>query len=308
MKKLLLVLSLGCMMIACSSNPSAHKDNETKALKVVEKEFKMVEVPIIYTTPESRAGFVALHYWDNFDFKDTAYVHLPEITEQAWVDYLQVLSLVPQEVSSESIRHLIQQAEQDSIVFAYFRSLSDKYLYDPNSPLRDEELYISALEALLNSSMNHAEKSTLSYRLSMAKKNRVGDRAADFIYTLENGIQSHLHVVAADYTLLFFNNPGCKACAEVIHALKSSPVLNSLIENGRLVVLSLYPDEDLKEWREHLSDMSAKWINGYDKNLVIKNKELYDLRAIPTLYLLDKKKTVLLKDAPFDKIEQYFNW
>ena len=43
----------------------------------------------------------------------------------------------------------------------------------------------------------------------------------------------------------------------------------------------------------------------YDKELVIKNKNLYDLRAIPTLYLLDKNKTVLLKDATLQKVEQY---
>ena len=48
-----------------------------------------------------------------------------------------------------------------------------------------------------------------------------------------------------------------------------------------------------------------EWTNGYDKELVIKNKNLYDLRAIPTLYLLDKNKTVLLKDATLQKVEQY---
>lgn len=50
---------------------------------------------------------------------------------------------------------------------------------------------------------------------------------------------------------------------------------------------------------------AKEWTNGYDKELVIKNKNLYDLRAIPTLYLLDKNKTVLLKDATLQKVEQY---
>ena len=38
---------------------------------------------------------------------------------------------------------------------------------------------------------------------------------------------------------------------------------------------------------------------------MIKEKNLYDLKAIPTLYLLDKNKKVLLKDAVVGQIEQY---
>jgi hypothetical protein len=32
---------------------------------------------------------------------------------------------------------------------------------------------------------------------------------------------------------------------------------------------------------------------------------LYDLKAIPTLYLLDGSKTVLLRDATLEEIEKY---
>ena len=37
----------------------------------------------------------------------------------------------------------------------------------------------------------------------------------------------------------------------------------------------------------------------------IKEEQVYDLKAIPTLYLLDKDKTVLLKDATAPAIEAY---
>ena len=77
------------------------------------------------------------------------------------------------------------------------------------------------------------------------------------------------------------------------------------ISAKKLKVLSIYPDEELDEWKKHRNDFAKEWTNGYDKELVIKNKNLYDLRAIPTLYLLDKNKTVLLKDATLQKVEQY---
>ena len=87
--------------------------------------------------------------------------------------------------------------------------------------------------------------------------------------------------------------------------LTASPIINDLQQKGQLKILALYPDEDLKAYRQHLPKMPAAWINAYDKGTAIKTKELYDLKAIPTLYLLDKDKTVLLKDAPFETLETY---
>ena len=37
----------------------------------------------------------------------------------------------------------------------------------------------------------------------------------------------------------------------------------------------------------------------------IKSENLYDLRTLPRLYLLDEQKTVLLKNTKADDIEQY---
>jgi hypothetical protein len=42
--------------------------------------------------------------------------------------------------------------------------------------------------------------------------------------------------------------------------------------------------------------MPAEWIQGRDEYGLYKNN-VYDLRAIPSLYLLDKDKKVLLKDC-----------
>ena len=75
---------------------------------------------------------------------------------------------------------------------------------------------------------------------------------------------------------------------------------------GKEVGTSLHlPDEELDEWKKHLSEFPNEWINGYDKKFTIKEEQVYDLKAIPTLYLLDKDKTVLLKDATAPAIEAY---
>ena len=71
-------------------------------------------------------------------------------------------------------------------------------------------------------------------------------------------------------------------------------------------VLTVYPDEDVALWRERLGDLSASWVNGYDKGQVITLKMLYDLSSIPSFYLLDKNKRVLLKDADWREVMYFF--
>ncbi len=256
------------------------------------------------TNPEERADYLVKHYWDHFDFSDTAYIHLPEVTEQAFADYINVMNYATYAAVSSSIKNMLKKAEVDSLMFAYFTDLYERYLYDPNSPFRNDEYYIPALEAIIGSSLN-VEKIRPTYLLELAKKNRVGEKASDFTYTLVGGKKSSLYAIKADYTLIFFYNPGCHTCKEIIEQLQSSLTINYLIDEKKLTILAVYPDEDLTEWKSYLSDIPKKWINSYDEGTHLKDKEIYDLKAIPTIYLLNKEKKVLLKDTTFEQLENY---
>ena len=131
----------------------------------------------------------------------------------------------------------------------------------------------------------------------MASQNRIGRPANDFRYTTADGATRRMYDIRAEYLLLFINNPGCNMCKTVREAISASPMLNELIERGKLKVLALFPDEDLTEWQEYRPQIPARWINAYDKGCVVRDRELYDLKAIPALYLLDRDKRVMVKDA-----------
>ena len=287
-----------CFLLLCackSGNASSQSKSETPQDTI--KSFTLPTIPPMLTAPEQRADFLVKHYWDNVNFADTNYIHHPEVTEQAWADYCDLLNHVPLETAHEAMRKMIDRSNADKKVFAYFTDLADKYLYDPNSPMRNEEYYIPVLEAMIASPiLDETEKIRPQARLQLAQKNRIGTKALNFTYTLASGAQGNLYQLKADYILLFINNPGCHACTETIEGLKNAPFINQLLKEKKLILLSVYPDEELDEWRKHLSEFPKEWINGYDKKFAIKEQQLYDLKAIPTLYLLNKEKTVLLKE------------
>ncbi|MDR2468982.1 MAG: DUF5106 domain-containing protein [Tannerella sp.] len=270
--------------------------------------FTMPAIPQTLTDPPSRANYLVTHYWDHFNFTDTACIHLPEVTEQALADYADILPYAAVPVMESSIRRLLSEAEKETSgrMYAYFLEMLDKYLYNPNSPFHDDEFYMPVVQYILTGRRSgEADKIRAKFTLEMMSKNRKGTTAANFTYTLADGKQGKLHDIRATYTLLMFYNPDCHACAEVIRALKQSSPVGKLHAAGTLGILLFYPDENIAAWKAHLPEIPAAWINGYDRHTKVTDNEIYDLRAIPTLYLLDKDKKVLLKDVNVERLEKW---
>jgi hypothetical protein len=264
----------------------------------------MITIPAVLTNPGERAEYLVKHYWDNFDFGDTAAVHLPAITEQAFVDYVDVMPYAPLDVVAASIKEMLRRAEAEKTVFRYFAGLCEKYLYNPNSPMRNDEYFIPALEAMLASPAVD-EKTRPASLLALALRNRPGEKATDFTYATAGGETSTLHSFEAEYTLLFFYNPDCHNCREVGAQLQASPPVQSLLKAKRLRILAVYPDRDLTAWRTHLRQFPEEWVNAYDASARLREEEIYDLKAIPMIYLLDKDKVTLLKDPSLEQLEGY---
>ncbi len=293
-KTILFVLML--TLAACGRHAAENTGGESAA-KDTQRTFPTVKVPEMLPA-EDRPAYLVEHYWDRFDFRDTIYCNLPDVTEQAYANFLDLLRYVDPATSQKAIGNLMRSAEADSTMFDYFISLGDKYLYDPNSPFRNDELYIPLLETVIASPLlDEAEKIRPRSQLSMALKNRLGQQATDFTYTLFDGRQGHLYGIEADYLLLFINNPDCPACKAIREEICSSPMLSEMIEKGTMKVLAIYPDEDITAWLNYRHNIPSTWINAYDKQLRMRDDELYDLKAIPSLYLLDRDKRVMLKDC-----------
>lgn len=259
----------------------------------------------------AQASYEILHYWDSFDFSDTARIHRPDITEQAFVDFINILPKSDSVTIRNSIKNMLHQAQlQDptNSVYSHLLKLSDHYLYDPNSPFRNEELYIPVLKYILqDKSSSEVTKQQTEFNLDMILKNRLGAIASDVTYTTASSSSSNLYQIESPYTILYFYNPDCNACKEAIAYLKTSKKISELLQSRQLSILAIYTDEDLTLWKKHLDEIPSDWIVGYDKGQQIKKRRLYELRAIPSLYLLDKDKRVLLKDANAQDIQQFLS-
>jgi thioredoxin-related protein len=304
MKNVVLIFLLAFF---CCTSCEGQQKSKTIVGQPKERSFSLPEVPVMLDTPEARATFVCEHYWDNFDFADTAYIHLPDITEQAIVNFMDLMGHVPSEVESLALRTLYQKTAPHSPMLWYFWETMSRYWHDPNSPMKNEEKFIKMCKSI--ESLKQVEEIFLQrvlYARTLAEKNRIGINATDFVYTLASGKQGKLYDLRAEYILIFFYNPDCHTCTDIKRAMKNSRRLKDMVKSRRIMVLTVYPDENVELWREHLSDMANEWVNAYDKGQVITHEMLYDLSSIPSFYLLDKNKKVLLKDADWRQVLHFF--
>ena len=276
--------------------------------------FPAVEVPVMYADDQAEAFvYLSEHFWD--DFTDTSR-HYPcdsslvsgvkkGDVEQDFANFTAVLQAVDYRQARKAMARLFdrasacERADTSSNIFETVTEFAERYLYDPNSPLRDEDLYgVYAARMAGYDGISETEREAYAYDAQMCSLNEVGSRAANFVFSDASGRMHSLYGIDAEYTLLFFSNPGCNACEEIIRVLTDALAVDSLIESGRLAVVNVYIDEDIAAWYDYMSLYPSAWYNGYDPNGIIRNDILYNVRAIPSLYVLDRDKTVLMKDAP----------
>ena len=303
MRYLPTLLLFGVMMLYCNYDvnacPFIQSDDNVP-------EFQMVSIPTDIATPQERVTYFAEHYWENFDFSDTTFFNFPEVLEQAFVNYMEILPLTSTDIAKASLKASMGRAAVDVVMYKYFLDLYERYLYESDSPFVNGEFFIPVLEAVVEGTvLDDISKIRPTLMLELVLKNRKGFRATDFSFTIDTGKIQTLHEQEAHFLFLLFYNPNCSNCKSVIDYVNGSPFFEAYHESGLLRAVAIYPENNIDEWTEYQSEIPTTWLNGYDHNGSLDQELLYDIKVIPTIYLLDKDKTVLLKDATLEDVISY---
>lgn len=299
MKRYSVILMLLAAVLSVGCKDSKNKADATQqAPEVRHWPYFDGNYPMVVTTDSARMEYLCRHSWDTFDFSDT--LALRNDTSEVLTEFagfIQTINYYGGNDKPAIIEQLIAKASTSRTMLEYFAWQAREVLADPNSPIRNDELYIPVVRGMLATGFyNFAERTRLEYKLDIMLKNRIGHKANDFTYTLESGRKSVLYGLRSDFVLIFFNNPGCPMCREVREELRTSELVSNMVNDGSLTILAMYPDEEVDEWLEHKAEFPTSWICAYDNGCKIRGGAQYDVSAIPSLYLLDKDKTVLLKD------------
>ncbi len=257
----------------------------------------MAEIPSLISNKEAAHSYLAQHFWDNTDIKDTLYLQNPKALSGFFFKYLQHICQGDSSVAANSLKEWAKKVlKSPQNMQDFMLDLAENTLYDPNSPARNETLYISILEVLsADTSLIPVIRQRYGEQLHIAKQNRPGEMANDFVMVDSKGKKNSLYDHKGKYTLVMFYEPNCPSCKASLEVLnnhktfeKASKVLN---------LLAVYTGDNLQEWRESIKKFNPAWNVAHDLEMEVTTKRLYDRRPSPSFYLLDKNHVVLLKDG-----------
>lgn len=277
MKKIVPIMLICALVASCFGRKPAQGPGEAGPKAAA---FPTVTVPGVITDPAEATTWIAEHFFDEV----TTVAGLDSTSlEQAVGTWASLLTAIPPEKGEDAVKGYLGHLETLPVEeAATLNNLVEKYIYDPNSPVRNEDLYATMAKGLSTSkSTPDSLRTHYAYLAEKCALNAVGTKAADFLFT-QNGRVRSLYSVEGDRILLIFGNPECTACRESLNAMEGIP---ERLASGALVLVEVNPDED--------SIAKAE------------TDKLYHIRAIPSMYLLSADKTVLLKDAPAERILNY---
>lgn len=296
MKRLFVLLTF---IILFSQALMAQEQTAPVAEKVT---FPMVAVPDEITDPQARAKYLGEHFWDNVDFATAS----EALVEQGLIDMASIFPLLNSETLITSMTALVKKAETSKAGLLMMLSLVDKYLYGTASPLYNEAAYRGLLQsALISKALNKADKEPYQKQLVILEMNNEGSAAVDFDMQLVDGSKAKLSDIEAPVSILFFYAADNLDCKLQRFRLTQARLVNYLQRAGGIKIVAVCVEGDKAAWEKFRADSPKEWLHVFDASGKIKSENLYDLRTLPRLYLLDEQKTVLLKNTKADDIEQY---
>lgn len=263
-------------------------------------DFPYPTVPDSLTTVEGRIDYVVNHYWDNYDFRDTTAVKSGS-TELGFVNFVDLLSQIDSVYTVQGVQRFAHLTRPGVPARERLMELADRYLGDPESPVRNDLLYALFLERTTAfPGVDIATRMRADYKIEMLRKNSPGMTATDFSLTQHDGTTMRLSDIKADYTLLLFHDPECDNCHRVTDRL----VKERRLFDERLKVVAVYPETEREKWDKATSLFPIDWIDAWNTDGTVTADELYYLPALPVIYLLDKDKKVIIKDPTPEQLIQ----
>ena len=240
----------------------------------------------------------------SIDYSDTVSLGDERVMTRRMIDIVKLMPYTDSLTTSQELNLFFNRISSVPRSIAIVDSLGDLYLNNPASPVRDNELYIRFLRAMLSAdSIADFVRLRSEENLRIASLNREGTIANNISILDRNGVLRDLHSIKASHILLVFYDPECPHCSEILAEVAASEKINGLIQKDGLVIVAVYAEGKRSVWEWSKDDMPDNWIVGYDMSGVL-DHDLYTLPAMPVMYLLDSDHRVLLKDPEFSSVLQ----
>lgn len=271
-----------------------------------QQSFPYPAIPDTLRSVEQRAGYLSEHYWDNYNFADTLLLKSKEVTEQGFVNFIDILNrfnldnaskgvahkdiaqkgitrkditqqgiaqkdiaqkdIVRKDITQQGIACFTRKAFSNAAAKERFENLIEHYFEDQLSPVRNDRVYLIFLEEMKNSP---CFDETEKERIAFKIKTTNKNLPGDIAINFKFKDENGKEHQLSDY-------------------------------KDQKVILYFY-DPDCENCHEVSAWLKQQTIPADIKvlKMIADNhiSYMYSLKNMPTIFLLDKENEVILKDC-----------
>ena len=257
---------------------------------VIEPLFEYPVAPEELESLQAKSDYLMEHFWDKMNFKDKKAVDQNALND-AFSVYVAPMQWADETKVNESVNKLIANISKNPILSPEFVKAAEESLYGPRAYYWNDNLFLRFIDKVLHNKSIKKERKLRYDRLRSQISNTLrGTTPPEFDYVRTDGTKAHYHPNGV-ITLIEFGDPDCDDCRMARLKMESNVKFSQLVDKGKLNVLFIYPDPE-EGWQDKLKDYSSKWHVGASEEVA----DLYDLRATPSIYVIDRDGHVAAKN------------
>jgi thiol-disulfide isomerase/thioredoxin len=280
------------------------------------KEPEVPEIPILSNgRPDSTFGYryYKSHFWDGTDFTDDRLLRTPVFHNKLKKYFETVVVQNPDSVIRE-VDIYIEKARPNPEMFKYLVWFTT-YRYENPEYMGFDKVFIHIVDKYyVTGQTTWITKSVNDNIIKKANKIRpllIGEKAPNMIMQDTSNQLVSMHNITADFLMLLFWDPDCGHCEKEIPIIKEFYDQNK--EKYKFEIFAVCSDTSLVKWKNSIKKKKMNWINvDGPRTLTGDYHEQYDIISTPVIYLLDKKKEIIAKKLPAEKIggfiENYYKY
>lgn len=296
MKRVFIILSIFLAVFPAFTSVNSCFAQETI---VIEPLFEYPVAPEELTSLTDKSNYLVEHFWDSFDFNTKNTVDQNALND-AFRVYIIPLRWADANLAITQVDKLINTLSKNPTLLFQFTKAAEENLYGPRAEVWVDDIYLKFTDALLkNKKISSTRKQKYEKQTLALRNSRPGTKASEFKFYDADGNEKEYFAMSTP-TIFIFGDPSDTDWRLARLKMETNTALNQALDKGQINILFISPVE-IEDAKIEFSNYPSKWITGIAPSV----GEIYDIRAIPSIYLIGKDGTIILKNSSLiDTIEK----
>ncbi len=254
-------------------------------------------VPDSISSLEGRSNFLITHFWDFCDLKK-GFSSRAKMAG-AFRDYLTFMPYANARVVHRSIAKFLKDIEKQPEDMAFIAHKAEEFVHSDTANIFSDEIYLPFARAVVeNKRSSKEERDYFEPQVKVLTATMINTSMPDISYTDRNGNKAVFAPDSSQVIILFFTEPENSDALLAKARLNADSKAASFVKDGILRIVAIAKTEPGEEWLNFAKTLPEDWIVGANPDI----DKIYDIRAIPSFYVVDQSGNILLKNANIDRI------